>query len=82
MLFELIKRGARIAVAMTVVTQLGGCGVLGLGEVKPWEKGTLAQPAMKMDANPLEARYEDHIYVSKEASSGGTAVGGGGCGCN
>ena len=54
---------------------------VGLG-VRPWERGLLADPAMQLLANPLEAEVDDHIYVSKEASSGGRGFGGGGCGCN
>ena len=49
---------------------------------QPWEKGELARPAMKMDKDPLEARFTAHVYFSKEAASGGDGVGGGGCGCN
>jgi hypothetical protein len=37
---------------------------------------------MRMDSDPLEARFTAHTYFSKEAASGGTGVGGGGCGCN
>jgi len=36
--------------------------------VSPWER----------QRNALD----DHIYFSKEASSGGRSFGGGGCGCN
>jgi len=54
---------------------------VGLG-VRPWERGLLADPAMQLLANPLEAEVDDHIYFSKEASSGGRGFGGGGCGCN
>ena len=50
--------------------------------VQPWERGLLADPAMRLLANPLEAEMDDHIYFSKEASSGGRGFGGGGCGCN
>lgn len=49
---------------------------------QPWEKGELARPQMSMDKDPLEARFTSHIYFSKEGSSGGEGVGGGGCGCN
>jgi len=51
---------------------------------KPWEKGELAKPSMQFDAQTerLEARYQEHVYQSKEAASGGYGVGGGGCGCN
>lgn len=37
---------------------------------------------MTMDADPLDSRFTQHIYASKENSAGGGAVGGGGCGCN
>jgi hypothetical protein len=49
---------------------------------QPWEKGELARAVMKMDKDPLEARFGSHVYFSKEESSGGDGVGGGGCGCN
>jgi Domain of unknown function (DUF4266) len=66
---------------------LGACGCVALSGCswappKPWEKDLLARPAMAMDADPLEQRYSQHIYTSKENSSGGAGVGGGGCGCN
>lgn len=50
--------------------------------VHPWEKGNLAKPSMSFEPDPLEAREKQHIYFSKEASSGGYGIGGGGCGCN
>lgn len=59
---------------------LAGCA--GWGEVQAWEKGRLAQPGMRLDADPLDARFTQHIYTSKENASGGFGVGGGGCGCN
>ena len=59
---------------------LGGCA--GWGEVQAWEKGNLAKPSMKFDTDPLDQRFIQHIYSSKENSSGGAGVGGGGCGCN
>jgi hypothetical protein len=37
---------------------------------------------MQVNPYPLEARIDDHIYFSKEASSGGRSFAGGGCGCN
>ena len=52
-------------------------------DVKPWEKETLAKPTMKESGmNPLNKKYEEHMYFSKEASRGGAGVAGGGCGCN
>jgi hypothetical protein len=65
--------------ALAVAT-LSGCA-----NFKPpqaWEKGMLAKPEMTMGADPLEQRFVQHAYASKEAASGGYGVGGGGCGCN
>jgi hypothetical protein len=50
--------------------------------VAPWERDILAKPEMQLDAQPLDVAFDDHIYFSKEASSGGRGFGGGGCGCN
>lgn len=48
----------------------------------PWERDLHAKPAMSAAGDPLEQRFASHIYASKENSSGGDGVGGGGCGCN
>jgi hypothetical protein len=32
--------------------------------------------------DPLDDRFTQHTYLSKENMSGGYGVGGGGCGCN
>ena len=37
---------------------------------------------MQLDSDPLDAAIDDHLYFSKEASSGGRSFAGGGCGCN
>ncbi len=58
---------------------LGGCSTLG---VKPWQRDVLARADMQLNAEPLDAAIDDHMYFSKEASSGGRGFAGGGCGCN
>jgi hypothetical protein len=58
---------------------VGGCANLG---VRPWQRDVLARADMQLDANPLDAAIDDHMYFSKEASSGGRSFAGGGCGCN
>ncbi|MBY6185339.1 DUF4266 domain-containing protein [Marinobacter hydrocarbonoclasticus] len=58
---------------------LGGCSSLG---VNPWERDKLAEPRMALEADALDKGFDDHIYFSKEASSGGRGTAGGGCGCN
>jgi hypothetical protein len=60
-------------------TAASGCTSLG---VKPWQRDLLAREEMQLDANPLDAAIDDHMYFSKEASSGGRSFAGGGCGCN
>lgn len=66
----------RIAVVMIFVA-LAGCST-----VQPWEKGNIAKPHMALETDPLDAKFTQHTYYSKEASSGGYGAGGGGCGCN
>jgi hypothetical protein len=51
-------------------------------DVKPWEKDILAQQDMQIPPDKMFSYSDDHIYFSKEASTGGNSVGGGGCGCN
>ncbi|MDZ7652015.1 MAG: DUF4266 domain-containing protein [Burkholderiaceae bacterium] len=65
-----------------VVLLVTGAALTGCAQVQPWEKGTLARPEMSFESDPLQARFEQHIYFSKENASGGYGVGGGGCGCN
>jgi hypothetical protein len=66
----------KIVLVLTVLALAGCAGV------QPWERDVLARPEMSLDAAPLDAAIDDHIYFSKEASSGGRGFGGGGCGCN
>lgn len=56
-----------------------GCSSMG---VKPWERSQLSQDDMLMDADAIDLALDEHIYFSKEASSGGQGFAGGGCGCN
>ena len=56
-----------------------GCGSMG---VEPWDRDILAKSEMQLTVDEAEAATDDHIYFSKEASSGGRGFGGGGCGCN
>ena len=48
--------------------------------VEPWERDLHAR--VDMQPNAQDAAIDDHIYFSKEASSGGRGFAGGGCGCN
>ena len=68
----LLLVGAALAV-------LGGCASLG---VEVWERDVLAKSEMQLDNDAVNRALDDHIYFSKEGSSGGRGFGGGGCGCN
>jgi hypothetical protein len=69
----------KILVSVSGLVMLNACSDIG---VKPWEREVLARPEMQLNADPVQAGLDDHIYFSKEASSGGRGFGGGGCGCN
>jgi hypothetical protein len=58
---------------------ISGCSSIG---VRPWQRDVLAREEMRLDSDPLDAAIDDHLYFSKEASSGGRSFAGGGCGCN
>jgi Domain of unknown function (DUF4266) len=64
---------------IAAVALISGCSALG---VKPWQRDVLAREDMRLDSDPLDAAIDDHLYFSKEASSGGRSFAGGGCGCN
>ncbi|MDA7865645.1 DUF4266 domain-containing protein [Akkermansiaceae bacterium] len=59
---------------------LGACSNLGAGARDA--SSVLSRPDMQLDSSPLTTALDNHIYFSKEASSGGRSFGGGGCGCN
>jgi hypothetical protein len=61
-----------------VIAVLAGCS---LG-VDVWERDILANTEMQFDNDAVNHSLDDHIYFSKEGSSGGRGFGGGGCGCN
>lgn len=77
----MMKTGVRRAISM-LVCFMGITGLSGCASVQPWEKQNLAKPQMTFEGDKLETGYIEHIYSSKEAASGGSGVGGGGCGCN
>jgi len=66
-----------LVLAGLATVTLGGCASLG---VEPWERDLHARADMQPDSH--DAVIDDHIYFSKEASSGGRGFAGGGCGCN
>lgn len=73
-------------IILSVLVLLSGCetfsNVTVREDVKPWQKKILSEQSMKFPQDDMHAFVDEHIYFSKEASSGGSGVGGGGCGCN
>ncbi len=73
-----MSRAARLGLLLAGLTALlSGCTT-----VHPWERATLADYTMRPDRDPLHNTMFEHIYFSREASTGGRGVGGSGCGCN
>ncbi len=56
-------------------------GLNGCVKVKPWEKANFTKEHMAFETDPLRARFFQHTYDSREASSGGYGVNVVGCGC-
>ncbi|ESQ81884.1 hypothetical protein ABENE_21350 [Asticcacaulis benevestitus DSM 16100 = ATCC BAA-896] len=65
--------------ALSAIAPLTGCASLG---TKPWDRDLLATKAMALNTHPHITAADDHIYFSKEGSTGGRGFEGGGCGCN
>jgi hypothetical protein len=67
------------AALFLLASGLTGCAAM---RVRPWDRDLLAEKKMSFNPHPLEMAVDEHIYFSKEGSTGGQSVGGGGCGCN
>lgn len=71
---------------MALVLSLSACSttrdMFKVSEVKPWQRGALARDDMQLINDALEQTVDDHVYFSREGSTGGVVVQGGGCGCN
>jgi Domain of unknown function (DUF4266) len=61
---------------------LAGSSLSACTTVQPWERDVLARRSMQLNVSPLVLAADEHIYFSKEGSSGGRGFDGGGCGCN
>ena len=75
----MIYKRTNLVMLLVAAFSIGGCSSMG---VEPWDRDVLAKDEMQLTSDPIEAAMDDHIYFSKEASSGGRGFGGGGCGCN
>jgi hypothetical protein len=64
------------------VVTAAGCAHDRAPLVQPWQRENLARRAMRFDIDPLEMRFRQHMWGSREASDLGYGQPGGGCGCN
>ena len=69
-----------LRLAIAAVLAVSAALTAGCAGVEPWERDLHARADMQPDVR--DAAIDDHIYFSKEASSGGRGFAGGGCGCN
>jgi len=69
----------KVVIVLALLAMVSACSSMG---VEPWERDLLAKDSMQLEPDYFDSFYDDHIYFSKEASTGGKGVGGGGCGCN
>jgi hypothetical protein len=76
---EMVNVMKKIIFLLLSISLLSACSSLG---VKSWERDILARDDMALESAAMDGAFDDHIYFSKEASSGGKGFGGGGCGCN
>jgi len=67
----------RLLFALAAVVSGTSCA-----NVKPWERGHLADYLMRPGRDQLTDSISEHVWFTREAFAGGRGVGGGGCGCN
>ncbi|MGH7956161.1 MAG: DUF4266 domain-containing protein [Opitutaceae bacterium] len=72
----------RVLITLAALALFSGCASSDMVRVKPWERATLIGYTMRPDRDPLHMAMAEHIYFSRETSTGGRGVGGSGCGCN
>ena len=74
-----------LVVAVALLAALGGaagCAHAPPPPIQPWQREHLSKRAMRFDADPLESRFRQHMFGSREGADGGYGQPGGGCGCN
>jgi Domain of unknown function (DUF4266) len=74
-----------VLVALALCAALGGasgCAHAPPPPIQPWQREYLSRRAMRFDTDPLEQRFRQHMFGSREGADGGYNQPGGGCGCN
>jgi hypothetical protein len=75
-----MKRSSLLTALFTCIAIAGGAGC---AQVKPWERGKLASPAMeaKLGEQGFAGAYRAKVLESKTGGGLPTEAPGGGCGC-
>ena len=74
------RGNSRILAVATLIS--AAAGLAGCAGAAAWDRDIMAKRAMSLNTHPIVTAFHDHIYFSKEGSSGGRTSDGGGCGCN
>jgi len=72
----------RLLYAAILTALLGSAGGCASTRIRPWDRDLLAEKKMQYIPYPMVHAIDEHVYFSKEGSTGGEDVAGGGCGCN
>jgi hypothetical protein len=76
-----ILRLARGAFLLALLGLATACAT-GTPRVQPWDRDLLSEQKMRFIPCPMLYALDEHVYFSKEGSTGGQDAAGGGCGCN
>ena len=74
-------RPSLLLLLVTALSGLVGCAHRP-PPIQPWQREYLSKRGMRFDADPLETRFRQHMFGSREGADGGYGQPGGGCGCN
>lgn len=77
-----VRRVCLPVLCLTLMSCSTTSDMFSMTEVRPWERGTLAADDMQLINDVMDQSADDHIYFSREGSTGGAVVQGSGCGCN
>jgi hypothetical protein len=76
------RPGFKLVPALLLLALAGLTGGCAAAAMRPWDRDLLAERKMSFTPSPRQSAVDQHIYSSREGSTGGLEVGGGGCGCN
>lgn len=76
-IYPLLCKGLALTFIITSLIWLSGCA-----PVQRWDREYLSDPMMIFNEDPIESSVHRLIYNSREGSTGGYGVSGGGCACS